>query len=166
VALAKARLPSAAADELVVAADTLVVLDGRMLGKPPDAEAAFTMLRALRGRGHDVATGVAVRANDGREWGAVVSSRVHMRLYAEREIEAYVARGEPFDKAGGYAVQDTQFRPVERLEGCYLNVVGLPLCAVAGGLEALSISVAAPGTRSAPCAWCSAGSALVEIGAQ
>jgi len=163
VALAKARACTrGAAEDLALGADTLVVIDGGVLGKPGDARAAKEILKALRGRPHEVMTGVALRESDGREWGAVVSTRVHMRGYSDDEIEAYVARGEPFDKAGGYAIQDAVFRPVERVEGCYLNVVGLPLCAVAAGLEALGIE-ASNGQRRAPCGYCSAGSALVTI---
>jgi predicted house-cleaning NTP pyrophosphatase (Maf/HAM1 superfamily) len=94
----------------------------------------------------------------------VVATRVVMRQYTAREIRQYVARGEPFDKAGGYAIQDTEFAPVERLVGCYLNVVGLPLCAVAAGLHALGVvpdTVAAAGAP--PCDYCRAGSRIVAI---
>jgi septum formation protein len=163
VAHAKARGAVVDADDVVVAADTLVVVDGGVLGKPVDAEDAMRMLRDLRGRGHEVLTGVAVRTAQEREWGAVVGTRVVMRAYGDDEVAAYVARGEPFDKAGAYAVQDTVFEPVERLEGCYLNVVGLPLCAVAAGLVALGIEVAAV-TERPPCALCRAGAPLVAIG--
>jgi septum formation protein len=162
VALAKARAPRPSSREIVLAADTLVVSEAQVLGKPQNAQHATEMLRALGGRPHDVITGVALRAASGREWGAAVSSRVHMRGYSDGEIEAYVARGEPFDKAGAYAIQDAVFRPVERVEGCYLNVVGLPLCAAAAGLEALGVEVS-NNRRRAPCAYCSAGSALVTI---
>jgi hypothetical protein len=74
-----------------------------------------------------------------------------------------VARGEPFDKAGGYAVQDEVFRPVERLEGCYLNVVGLPVCAVAAGLRAVGVEVAELAAGTPPCGYCRAGAPLVAI---
>jgi septum formation protein len=164
VALAKARAVAAtsAEDEIVLAADTLVVSDNTVLGKPADAAAARHMLEALRGRAHQVLTGVALlRASDGLAWGGVVSTHVLMREYAEAEIEAYVARGEPLDKAGGYAVQDEQLRPAERLEGCYLNVVGLPLCAVASGLSSLGLAVSLGGPP--PCAYCQAGAPLVSI---
>jgi MAF protein len=161
VALAKARTTTTDYADVVVAADTIVASDGQSLGKPADATTAAAMLLGLRGRAHEVLTGVALRTSDGREWGAVVSTRVIMRSYAETEIAAYVARGEPFDKAGGYAVQDTEFRPVERCEGCYLNVVGLPLCAVAAGLAALKVAVEP--ARQPPCRYCVAGAPLVEI---
>jgi predicted house-cleaning NTP pyrophosphatase (Maf/HAM1 superfamily) len=123
------------------------------------------MLEALRGRVHDVLTGVALRTSSGHAWGGVVATRVLMRAYADADVEAYVARGEPFDKAGGYAVQDTLFRPVERCEGCYLNVVGLPLCAVAAGLEAIGVAVPRGATeqRLPPCGYCARGAPLVSI---
>jgi predicted house-cleaning NTP pyrophosphatase (Maf/HAM1 superfamily) len=88
-----------------------------------------------------------------------------MRAYTDAEVEAYIARGEPFDKAGGYAVQDQVFRPVERLEGCYLNVVGLPLCAVSRGLATLGVPVQEPPESFVPpCGYCRAGEQLVRIG--
>jgi MAF protein len=163
VAAAKAREVQAAADELIVAADTLVVADGQVLGKPADAEQARSMLAQLRARAHQVLTGVALRTASDRQWGGVVSTRVVMRDYADSEVDEYVARGEPFDKAGGYAIQDEVFRPVERLEGCYLNVVGLPLCAVAAGLWALGDAVEVGPERTPPCGFCRAGSPLVSI---
>jgi predicted house-cleaning NTP pyrophosphatase (Maf/HAM1 superfamily) len=83
-----------------------------------------------------------------------------MRAYTPAEVADYIARGEPFDKAGGYAVQDQRFRPVERLNGCYLNVVGLPLCAAAAGLNALGVTVASAGPP--PCTYCARGAALVR----
>ncbi len=165
VAAAKARAVNAsAADEVVLAADTLVVAEGQVLGKPGTAAQAQGMLARLRGRAHQVLTGVALRASDGRQWGGVVTTVVHLRQYDETEIEEYVARGEPFDKAGGYAIQDTQLRPVDRLEGCYLNVVGLPLCAVAAGLAALEVAVRLADDPRPPCALCTAGAPLVAIG--
>jgi MAF protein len=162
VALAKARAVAASESETVLAADTLVVADGALLGKPADAVEARRMLASLRGRTHQVLTGVAVlRAADGMAWGGVVATRVRMRAYADAEIEGYVGRGEPFDKAGGYAVQDEQLRPVARLDGCYLNVVGLPLCAAASGLNSVGVQAALSGRP--PCAYCQAGAPLVSI---
>ena len=119
------------------------------------------MLRALRARSHQVLTGVALRGDDGVRWCGVVATSVVMRDYSDAEIEAYIGRGEPFDKAGGYAVQDEAFRPVERLEGCYLNVVGLPLCAVAAGLATLGVVATAAGPP--PCGYCQAGAGLVSV---
>lgn len=117
-------------DAVVIAADTVVALDGQPLGKPADAGEARAMLRQLRGRAHDVSTGVVVcDATSGLCASEVVTTRVHMRDYADKEIDAYVASGDPLDKAGAYAIQHAGFHPVARIEGCYLNVVGLPLCA-------------------------------------
>ncbi len=133
VALAKARAVAgrvpAHPPAVVLGADTEVVLDGRLLGKPRDAEDAARMLRALRGRVHEVVTGLALVATGpaGREETAAVTSRVAMADYDEAAIGAYVATGEPLDKAGGYAVQGVGARLVARVEGCYTNVVGLPL---------------------------------------
>ena len=151
VAIAKARTATTEPDEVVVGADTLVVIDHAVLGKPENADDARRMLTQLRDRGHHVLTGVAL-VSPGRDWAAVVDSRVVMRAYSEQEIDAYIARGEPFDKAGGYAIQDKEFRPVNRIEGCYLNVVGLPLCAVAAGLTTLGVEVERAGTP--PCLYC------------
>jgi MAF protein len=161
IATAKAQAASATKEEIVVAADTLVVVDDDILGKPADPEAAREMLDRLRGRAHHVLTGVVVRSAE-LTWAGVVDTRVIMRDYACSEIEVYVARGEPFDKAGGYAIQDEAFRPVERLDGCYLNVVGLPLCAVAAGLNALGISTQLAGPP--PCTYCDRGAPLVRSG--
>ena len=169
VAAAKVHAVSATDDEIVLAADTLVVDGDEVLGKPVDSEAARAMLRRLRGQAHQVLTGVALRRGpvagaDCVAWGGVVSTRVIMRDYADADIDAYVARGEPFDKAGGYAIQDEVFRPVAAVEGCYLNVVGLPLCAVTAGLRALGVvETAAPSAGPPPCALCRAGAPLVGV---
>ena len=112
--------------DAVIGADTVVVLEGRALGKPRDAAEAAAMLAALRGRGHRVFTGVAVVAG-ARSGVAAASTDVTMRDYGDDEIARYIARGEPFDKAGGYAIQDPQLAPVAAVEGCTCVVVGLPL---------------------------------------
>jgi septum formation protein len=131
LALAKARvvaLEVAPTPALVLGADTEVVLDGRLLGKPRDAAHAVQMLQALRGRMHEVITGLAVvEAATGREEAESVTSRVRMESYSDAELEAYVATGEPFDKAGGYAVQGEGGRLVAGVDGCFTNVVGLPV---------------------------------------
>jgi MAF protein len=115
---------------LVVGADTVVVSgDGRVLGKPADAADARRMLRGLRDGWHQVITGLVV-LRDNQEWTDAVATRVHMRPYTDAEIEAYIARGEPFDKAGAYAIQDPAFDPADAVEGCAMTVVGLPLCAL------------------------------------
>jgi septum formation protein len=112
---------------LVLGADTLVVLDGRPLGKPATREEAGEMLRALRGRRHEVVTAVVLlHVPGGRELAATVTSQVFMRPYGDREIDAYVATGEPDDKAGAYALQGLGGRFVESIQGSWTNVMGLP----------------------------------------
>ncbi|HEY5638452.1 MAG TPA: Maf family protein [Dehalococcoidia bacterium] len=112
----------------ILAADTVVALDGRIFGKPADAGQAREMLRTLRGRTHQVVTAVAVMPLGRR---SVIArhpvTEVTMREYADDEIEASVARADPLDKAGAYGIQDELLRPVARYEGCYCNVVGLSL---------------------------------------
>jgi len=129
LALRKARaVASRAGRGLVLGADTMVVVDGEPLGKPADARGARAMLRRLRGRWHEVVTGVAVvDAASGREATTVVTSRVRMAAYPDSEIETYVASGAPFDKAGGYSIRDCGGALVDGLVGSYSNVVGLPL---------------------------------------
>jgi len=113
---------------VVLGADTEVILDGRCLGKPRDAADATRMLRALSGRTHEVVTGLAlVEAPSGREETLAVTTRVTMIDAGDEEIAAYVATGEPLDKAGAYAVQGQGARLVARVDGCFTNVVGLPL---------------------------------------
>ena len=143
LALAKAR---ATADRHpngpVVGADTLVVLEGRALGKPADAAEARNMLMSLRGRVHRVLTGVAVVNGDsGNFRTALCESRVLMRNYSASEIDQYIASGSPFDKAGGYGVQDQTLNPVAHVDGCRANVIGLPLCTMARLLRDLRFNV-------------------------
>ena len=127
--LARAK---AAADarpgELVLAADTLVVLDGEILGKPSGARQAVAMLERLAGRDHLVMTGVALRdGGSGAEAAAVETTRVRVAPLSRQQIADYVATGEPLDKAGAYAIQGLGALFVEAIEGNYTNVVGLPL---------------------------------------
>jgi len=117
-----ATYPSA----VVLAADTIVVLDGAVLNKPVDADDARSMLTRLRDREHVVITAVAI-AKDGEVRVEAPSSQVTMRPYTDTEVETWIASGGPFDKAGAYAVQDPAFAPVARIDGCYCNVMGLPL---------------------------------------
>ncbi|MEM8993793.1 MAG: Maf family protein [Acidobacteriota bacterium] len=114
--------------ELILAADTVVALDGELLGKPTDPDEARSMLRRLSGRAHDVLTGVALYdpAADRVEV-EVVSTAVHFNPLGDREIDWYVNGGEPMDKAGAYGIQGQAAVFIERLEGNYSNVVGLPL---------------------------------------
>lgn len=131
-------------DEVVLAADTVVALDGHMLGKPSTPEEARLMLRLLRGRQHTVYTAVALIARGQIPWLSAAQTLVTMRPYSDAEIDAYVASGNPMDKAGAYGVQDSQFAPVAEYVGCYLNVVGLPLCEVVRGLKAIRL----PGSQA------------------
>ncbi len=123
-----ARTADPAEPALVVGADTEVVVDGQVLGKPASAEDARSMLRRLSGRTHGVVTGLAViHLPDGAARTARETTLVTFAPLSEQEIEDYVASGEPFDKAGAYAIQGRAGRFVRRVEGCYFNVVGLPL---------------------------------------
>ena len=129
LALAKARAVGARIGAgVILGADTIVVLGGTVFGKPRDPGDARLMLRALRGRLHEVVTGVAlVDAPGRREVSEAVVTRVRMAEYGEPEIEAYLATGEPYDKAGAYAIQGAGGRLVADVDGCYTNVVGLPV---------------------------------------
>jgi septum formation protein len=118
------------AERPVVGADTEVVLDGEVFGKPRDADDAVRMLKRLSGRTHQVLTAVAVRFRDQIEVD-VSASKVTLRRLAAAEIERYAATGEPLDKAGGYAVQGRAAAFVARIEGSYSGIVGLPLCETA-----------------------------------
>jgi septum formation protein len=136
-------------DELVVAADTIVVLDDQILGKPRDAGEAQAMLSQLRGRSHLVYTGISVwQPGTWRMVNELSSSVVSMRDYSDVESEAYIASGDPLDKAGAYAIQHQGFAPVRHMEGCWLTVMGLPLCHLRRALEAFGVVVPAdvPGT--------------------
>lgn len=127
-ALAVARRLGRAPPRLVLGADTIVVLDGAVLGKPADADDAARLLGRLVGRVHRVLTGVALVESEQLEaWEALVESRVWMRPAGADEIRRYVATGEPLDKAGAYAVQGEGRRFVDRIEGSETNVIGLPL---------------------------------------
>ena len=124
----------------ILAADTVVVLDGEVLRKPSGDAEAIQMLRKLRGRVHNVITGmVAMDASSGRWTPVAKITEVVMRNYSDEDISAYVASGEALDKAGGYAVQDQTFHPAQEVRGCYLNVVGLPLCEVVCLLQQFEI---------------------------
>jgi septum formation protein len=152
-----------AANRLIVTADTTVLLDNQVLGKPHDTEHARELLLTLRGRWHRVVTGVVVSALiDGQIHlrGASCTTPVLMRPYSEEEIAAYIASGDPLDKAGAYGIQNAEFQPTERIDGCYLNVVGLPLCILIKLLAEFKIypnrsSQAAETDKSKSCLACS-----------
>jgi septum formation protein len=127
---AKAELVAARAvgPAIVIAADTEVVLDGQVLGKPRTSEDARQMLAKLSGRTHSVVTGVTlVRLPDIERRSFVETTHVQFAQIPDEEITRYLATGEPFDKAGSYAIQGRAGRYVPRIEGCYFNIVGLPL---------------------------------------
>jgi septum formation protein len=121
-------------DAIVLGADTTVTLDGHILAKPEDAADAARMLRMLSGRTHRVITGVAIATAKGVEVAAEVTG-VQFLTLSDEEIDAYVATGEPTDKAGAYGIQGLAAKWIPRVEGCYFNVVGLPLALVATMLE-------------------------------
>jgi len=146
LALAKARaIARRVGQGVVLGADTIVVIDGELLGKPAGPDEARAMLRRLRGREHEVITGVAVvDARTGRSDTVSVVSRVRMADYGEAEIAAYVASGEPLDKAGAYAIQARGAALVAGLEGSLSNVVGLPLAETARLLAAFGVQLSDP----------------------
>jgi MAF protein len=125
---------------IVLAADTTVVLDGENLGKPTTPDEAREMLSRLRGRAHTVMTAIAVY-DTARDLLVtdLATTRVTMRDYTDEEIAAYVASGDPFDKAGGYAIQHAGFHPVAVIDGSYTNVVGLPLEHVVRALREIGV---------------------------
>jgi MAF protein len=149
----------------VLAADTSVVLgadtlgidaQGEVLGKPVDSEDARRMLERLRGRTHQVCTAITLAVIQLGQQPALLTevarTDVLMRPYTDAEIAAYIASGDPFDKAGGYAIQHPVFRPVERIEGCFSNVVGLPVCTLRNALARIGW----PGIQAAPGCSCRA----------
>jgi septum formation protein len=141
LALRKARaVAERVGGGVVLAADTVVVIDGMVLGKPAGPEEAREMLRRLRGREHEVVTGVAVvQAETGRSEVTTAVSRVVMAAYSDGVIADYVASGAPFDKAGGYAIQDLEGGLVDGVIGAYTNVVGLPVDATRRLLEGFGV---------------------------
>jgi septum formation protein len=144
---AAAGLLAAPAGAVVLGADTAVILDGCILGKPMDEQDASRMLAALSGRQHQVLTAVAV-GTPGRVEVCCVSSQVRFRHLGASEIQAYWASGEPVDKAGSYAIQGLGAVFVEAIEGSYSAVVGLPLCETAALLARFGIACWQPGARS------------------
>ena len=135
---AAAALPLCGEDDIIVAADTIVVCGGRILGKPRDPEDAVRMLQFLSGREHQVMTGVTVRRGTRAETKTVVTA-VRFRPLAETEIRAYVATGEPMDKAGAYGVQGLAAIFIEGLDGDFYNVMGLPVCTLAEMLRGYGV---------------------------
>ncbi len=138
LAMQKAKNVSAYAesDEIVIAADTVVFIDGKILGKPINAAEAAQMLKTLSGREHHVCTGIAVIDNAiGKSYCCFERTLVHFKHLSDSEIERYIASGEPMDKAGAYGIQGKGALFVEWIKGDYFNVVGLPLCRLAQVLK-------------------------------
>jgi nucleoside triphosphate pyrophosphatase len=129
LAAEKAMAVECGPGETVLGADTTVVIDGEMLAKPADAADARRMLGLLSGRRHEVLTGIALRRGGEvlRDWAATA---VWFATMTPEEIDAYVASGEPMDKAGGYSIQGLASKHIDKIEGCYFNVVGLPVALV------------------------------------
>ena len=157
--LARAKAEAARladAGPLVLAADTVVVHEGDILGKPRDAEEARAMLRRLSAAAHTVVTAVAVIPPGQRN--ALVrhpETIVRIRELSDDQIEASIARGDPFDKAGAYAIQDEALQPVASYEGCYCNVVGLPLWPTVTLLRRAGLGVTVEAAQLLPqCATC------------
>lgn len=124
---ADAVYPTCHDDDVIVAADTIVVCDGLMMGKPRSESDAFSMLRRLSGREHQVVTGLTVMCGDAAET-VTVTTTLRLRNLSNDEIRAYIATGEPMDKAGAYAIQGYAAMFVIGLDGDYYNVMGLPVC--------------------------------------
>jgi septum formation protein len=145
LAFAKAELVAAraVAPAIVIGADTEVTLEGHIFGKPRSTDDARRMLEKLSGRTHAVVTGVAlIRLPDAERLTFVDSTLVHFASLKEEDITRYLATGEPHDKAGGYAIQGHAGRFIPRIEGCYFNVVGLPLARLQHALTELGWSEA------------------------
>ena len=143
MALSRAKAAEIAEDHpgsAVIGADTVVEVDARLLGKPHDEADAARMLRLLSGRDHSVYTGVTVMGN-GKTVSGVEQTKVFFRPVTDREIEAYIATGEPMDKAGAYGYQGLASLFVEKIEGDYFNVVGLPLCRLGQMLAELGVTL-------------------------
>ncbi len=140
LSLAKARAAPVRPDVVIIACDTVVALDGALLGKPRDATEATAMLHRLRARPHTVYSAITLlETATGHTLTEVAETQVTMRAYTGTEMAAYVASGDPLDKAGSYAIQHAGFHPVAELQGCYANVMGLPLCHLTRCMHAFGI---------------------------
>lgn len=134
--------PGQSEQAIIVGSDTVVVLDGKILGKPADRQEAKDMLESLQGRTHQVYSGVAcIRTTDGASQVSHRATSVTMKPLASKVIDAYVRTGEPDDKAGSYAIQGLGATFIERIEGCYFNVVGLPLALLSDLLADLGVHI-------------------------
>jgi len=140
LACEKAQVIAAQKNGLVIAADTIVVDEDELLGKPADEADARRMLVQLRGQRHQVYTAIAlIDTETGQSYDDVCRTDVPMRLYSDAEMDAYITSGDPMDKAGAYAIQHAGFHPVEGMTGCFASVMGLPLCHLTVGLRQFGI---------------------------
>lgn len=137
---AQAVCPSCEEGDIIIAADTIVVCDGLMMGKPRSEADAFSMLRRLSGREHQVMTGMTVLCGSQLET-TTVTTGIRFRHLSDEEIRAYIATGEPMDKAGAYAIQGLAAMFVVGLDGDYYNVMGLPVCPLAMILRKLGVQL-------------------------
>lgn len=135
-----AEVPSR--EMLIIAADTTVVYQGEILGKPADSDEARDMLLQLQDKSHQVYSGLAVyHPGKDRMMSEVVETQVTLRTFEEDELDAYIESEDPFDKAGAYAIQNDEFHPVRSYQGCYANVMGLPLCRLEKMLKSFGASL-------------------------
>jgi len=143
-AKARALARNDAKAQIIIGSDTAVVDAGETLGKPRDKSEAESMLRQLRGRTHQVYTGIALYdERSDKVFSELCISDVPMRDYSDAEMDAYISTGDPMDKAGGYAIQNGDFAPVEHFDGCFASVMGFPLCHLARSLKKAGIEVSA-----------------------
>lgn len=147
-AKARAMAEKAHGEQILIGSDTTVAMDNLIFGKPVDESDAEQMLKQLRGRTHQVYTGVAVyRVRDEKMLTELCVTDVPMRAYSDDEIAAYIKTGDPMDKAGAYAIQHAGFNPVNMLRGCYAGVMGLPLCHLTRALEKMDLIFSADTRR-------------------
>ncbi len=138
LATSKAMAVTREPGDVILAADTTVVIAGQILGKPENADDAKRMLRLLSGESHEVLTGICIFSGSKLQIDAE-STIVHVSKLSEAEIESYVSSGQPMDKAGAYGIQGLASKYIERVEGCYFNVVGLPISLVYRHLKAAGV---------------------------
>ena len=125
----RVKLEKASSDDFIISADTVVALDGKILGKPKDSRHAYEMLVSMRAREHWVMTAIAIRHTDSKMAQLdLCKSKVRMRNYSDEEIQRYLESGDPLDKAGAYAIQNPEFHPAKDFRGCIASVMGMPLC--------------------------------------
>ena len=139
-AKALAVASKATPEAIIIGSDTAVIDGDEIIGKPKDEADAERMLKQLRGKTHQVYTGVAIhRMSDGKTLTELCVTDVPMRPYSDHEVQAYIQTVDPLDKAGAYAIQHTDFQPVESMRGCYASVMGLPMCHVVRTLQKLDV---------------------------